>query len=90
MPDIYRPDNTGLYWEGANHALRVGRGARVTVTATPSQVTEDVTFGVQHTYDDLFRHNTFLHLALTFPDGKPTRWFRPRPPCVRTTRRPTS
>jgi len=42
-------------------------------------VTDDVTVNVNFTNDDIFGTNTYVSVALTFPDLRPSRWFRAHP-----------
>ncbi len=64
----------GGYWltsEGAGTAT--GFSAR-----TFSSVTENVSIGTQYTYDNKFDSNFFATVSLSFPMGRPQRWFAPQ------------
>ena len=43
-----------------------------------AEVTDDVRTTVSVSNDDMFGTNVWVNLALALPDGRPTRWFRPR------------
>lgn len=53
-----------------------------------TQITEDWSIGVAVSDDRLFDTNVWMNVALTLPDGKPTRWFRQRPVRERLLSRP--
>ena len=64
----------GGYWltsEGAGTAT--GFSAR-----TFSSITENVSVGTQYTYDNKFESNFFATVSLSFPMGRPQRWFSPQ------------
>ncbi len=42
-------------------------------------VHEDLSVSVSYSDDDVFGANTWLNVVLTLPDGRPARWFKPRP-----------
>ena len=64
----------GYYRESNDHGEAAGVNVRF-----EANVTQDLLVGLSVSDDALFGTNVWMNMALTLPDGRPRRWFRPRP-----------
>ena len=64
---------------GAYHwASKTDRDTTGVKLRLETQVNDDLMIGVGVSDDDLFGTNTWMNIVLSFPDGRPSKWFRPQ------------